>query len=211
VTSANEHISTLAASMGKLAIVVHGADSPQVHIDGDPIGEGELRGAVVLEPGNHAVDVSAAGKKPAHTSVAIERGVRVDLSVDLVPDAPPPQAPPSYTRRNVGIVLLGVAGAVGIGAGVALLVRQNTIDTIKADCPNQSGLNVCPITLHDQIESMRATAGTLGPVALTMGAIGIATAAVGAVLIALGPTTRGTTVGVVATGSAVAVRLGVAF
>jgi hypothetical protein len=200
VTAANEHITTLAASMGKLAITVRGGTSPligasasqlTVRIDGEVISHEEAEAEIVLEPGPHTVDVSAPAMKPTRASVTIVQGRRADLALALEPEpvvVPPPSR--SYARRNVGVGLLVGAGALAIGYGVTLFVRQNVIDTIKSDCPNDT----CPVSLHDSIESMRSTATTLMPVAIALGAAAIILGGTGIVFVALGPTVgiRGT-------------------
>lgn len=190
VASANERIGALAATMGKLALDVH-APQPvtelSVRVDGEPIDAEEVRSDVVLEPGTHAVDVSAASMKPSHANVVVEPARRVVLAIELSPETPPPPPPPppvSYTRRNVGIAFLAAGGAVGIGAGITLIVRESLIGTIQSDCPN----DVCPLALHDSVESMRSTATALMPLAVALGAVAFVAAGIGGLLVALGPT-----------------------
>jgi hypothetical protein len=182
VVAANEHIASLAASMGKVAIRVRGASSPSVRVDGENIDADELATAITLEPGSHAVDVSAVAMKPVHATVVAQRAQRVELSLDLVTDATA-VVTRSYTRRNVGIAWLGAGAALGIATGTTLLVRQGLIDSIENDCPN----NVCPSQLHDSIEGMRSTATALMPLAIVLGVVAIVVGGVGITLIALGP------------------------
>ena len=182
VASANDHIAKLATSMGKLSLDVRGAkDAVTVQVDGQPIDSEEVHSDIVLEPGPHAVAVTAPLMKPAYAKVTVEQAQRVVLDVELVPETPPR---PSYARRNLGIGLLAGGAAVGIGVGVTLLVRQNLIDTIKSDCPG----DVCPTALHDSVESMRSTATALMPLAITLGVVAIVAGGIGGLLIGLGPT-----------------------
>jgi len=185
VDAANARIAALAATMGKLALVVRGGDAAEVKVDGETIARDELAAALVVEPGEHEVDVTAPETKPVHAKVNVPLGRKVDLTVDLVPDlvAKEPAVVVSHTRRDFGIALLATGAAFAIGAGVTLLVRHAMIATIESDCPS----NVCPIALHDDVERMRANAMSLEPVLGVLGGVALAAAAVGVVLVALGP------------------------
>ena len=183
VASANDRIAKLATTMGKLSLDVHGTTAGvAVQVDGQAIDGEEVKSDIVLDPGPHTVDIMAPAMKPSHSNVTVDAGKRVVLSVELAPEPRPPTL--SYTRRNLGIGMLAGGAALGIGAGVTLLVRQNLIDTIKSDCP---GL-MCPAALHDSIESMRSTATALMPLAITLGVVAIVAGGIGGLLIGLGPT-----------------------
>jgi len=147
---------------------------------------------VVLEPGSHVVDVSAPDDKPAHANVTIARGARLQLTVDLVRDEPPPplarRLPPSHLRRNLGVVSIAAGAAFGIGAVVVLFVRNDLIDSIHTICPN----DVCPRSAHDDVESKRAMASALEAPAAVLGGLALAAVAAGVVLVALGPHRRAT-------------------
>ncbi len=191
VTAANNHIAALAADMGKLGIAIRGSDSPDVRVDGTPVAADEIAAAIVLEPGEHVVEVTAPQMKPVRATVNLAPGKRLDLTVDLVAekavDLRPPPTIVSHARQNVGFVLLATGAAFAIGAGVSLFVRHDLIDTIKADCPGNSSPLVCPASMYNEIEGMRSTANTLAPVAVVLGSVALATAAAGVVLVAMGP------------------------
>ncbi|HEY1955576.1 MAG TPA: hypothetical protein VGH28_08185 [Polyangiaceae bacterium] len=186
-SAASARAAALGVEMGTLAIVVRGGDAPDVRVDGEAIAPTELD-AVVLDPGDHVVDVSAPHDKPAHANVTIARGAKLRLTVDLVREAVPPSLTPepmtpSYKRRNVGIVAIAVGAAFAASAGIALFVRNDLIDSIHTICPN----DVCPAASHDDVESKRALANQLAPVAAIFGAIALVPVVVGIVLVALGP------------------------
>ena len=190
IASANEHIATLAADMGKLGITIHGADAPDVRVDGTPASADERADAMILEPGDHVVEVTAPRTKPARASVTITRGKKLDLTIDLVaekPFEPPPLPPPppvSHTRQWIGVAFIGAGAAFAIGAGISLFERNDLIDTIKADCPN----NVCFASQKNDVESMRSTANALAPLAAVLGGVALACAGVGITLVVMGPT-----------------------
>jgi hypothetical protein len=194
VASANEHIATLAADMGTLGITIHGADAPDVRVDGTPTSSDELAAAIILEPGDHVVEVTAPRMKPARANVTLTRGKKLDLTVDLVekpieqPLLPPPTV--SRTRQWIGVVFIGTGAAFAIGTGIALFERSSLIDTIKADCPN----NVCVSSEKPDIEYMRSTANLLAPLAAIFGGVALACAGVGITLVVMGPSVgvRGT-------------------
>ena len=193
VASANEHIAALAADMSKLGVVVRGSDAAEVRVDGAPVATDELAAALVLEPGEHVVDVTAPRMKPARATVNLVRGKRLDLTVDLVAEAAPPVAPPttrSHARQNAGVALVVTGVAFAAGAGVSLFVRSDLISTIKSDCAGATSPLVCPSSMYNDIEGMRSTANTLAPLAAIFGGVALAAVGVGVVLVALGPQTR---------------------
>jgi tetratricopeptide (TPR) repeat protein len=193
VASANQHIAALATDMGKLGIVVRGSDAPDIRVDGTPATADELDSAIVLEPGNHVVEVTAPMMKPARANVTLVRGKKLDLTIDLVaekPVEPPPLPPPpplSHRRQYIGIVLVSAGAAFAIGAGASLFVRNDLIDTIKFDCPG----NVCLASQRSDIEGMRSTASALAPLAAVLGGVALACAGLGVAFIVMGPTTVG--------------------
>ncbi len=188
VASANEHIATLTAEMGKLGITIRGAAAPAVRVDGASVSVDDLA-AIILEPGDHVVDVTAPHARPARANVTVVRGKKLDLTVDLVAEKliePPSLAPPpvSHERVWIGVAFIGAGAAFAIGMGVSLFVRNDSIDTIKTDCPN----NVCFTSQKNDVESMRSTANALAPLAAVLGGVALACAGVGLTLVAMGPT-----------------------
>ncbi len=191
VSAANDRISALAAQMGKLAIVVRGSDAAEVRVDGEAVARADLD-AIVLEPGDHVVDVTALGTKPARANVTIARGGKLQLRIDLAQIERPPSlaAPraPSHVRRDFGIAAIVTGAAFGIAAGAVLFARNDLIDSIHATCPN----DVCPIASHDDVESKRALASALEAPAGILAGFALAALAGGIVLVALGPERRAT-------------------
>jgi hypothetical protein len=193
VASANEHIATLSADLGTLGITIHGSDAPEVRVDGTPTSADELAGAIILEPGDHVVEVTAQHMKPTRANVTITRGKKLDLTVDLVaekPIEPPPLPPPplSHKRQWIGVALVGVGALFGIGTGIALFERSDLIATIKTDCPLTAGQYLCAPSERNDVEYMRNMANALAPLAAVFGGVALACAGVGITLVVMGPT-----------------------
>lgn len=190
VVAANDHIASLAIDMGKLGVVVRGADAPDVRVDGTPVSSDELATAMILEPGDHVVEATAPHMKPARASVTLTKGKKLDLTIDLVADKPieplrpPPPPSISRTRQWIGVAFVSTGAAFAIGMGVSLFVRDDIIQTIKSDCPG----DVCQTSQRNQIEGMRSTANALAPLAAVLGGVALACAGVGITLVVMGPT-----------------------
>jgi hypothetical protein len=110
-----------------------------------------LGGDMILEPGDHAIEVRVAGAPPKATQIVLALGdhkrLRVEVpkppvvvSHDVSPPPRPAPAPlPHNTRRfYTGIGLAAGGGvALGIASYVALIARSD-YNTAIAQCPNST-------------------------------------------------------------------------
>jgi len=114
--------------------------------DGEPLGPASLGVALPIDPGTHAVAVTAPGRAPRETTVEIgereAKSVRVmagEALPELRSQVPPSPAPgPSSALLGTGaaIGVLGVAGlVVGAATGVMTLQRKSVV---QAQCPDQA-------------------------------------------------------------------------
>ncbi|MBK8943072.1 MAG: hypothetical protein IPM79_37095 [Polyangiaceae bacterium] len=101
----------------------------------------------LVDPGTHAVKVTASGYRPFEAQVlAEERKVSV-LRIELTPlVAPPPPPPPNSDVDPVPWILLGSAGAtlgaaIGLGAHSFVLAQQ-VIDELPAPCREVTSFEV---------------------------------------------------------------------
>src|SRR5262245_58649864 len=140
---ARDRASALEPKLSRLTIVVpREANVPGLEIkrDGSPVGSSEYGSAIPVDPGEHAVEASAPGKKPWKTSAKIAPGPG-ETKVNVVPleneaqaTTPPPTTSPTPPttpeptpvtaevstkgsgQKTIGFVVLGV-GAVGLAVG----------------------------------------------------------------------------------------------
>jgi hypothetical protein len=134
-----------------------------------------------LDPGPHAIVVSAPGMQDAHANVTLSAGGRAEIPIALEPSpVTPPPTPPSTApvdehHQGPPLVPLGVAilgGAFVISGFVLLGVRHSAISDLKEACPGGQ----CPVSRADELRSTRDHALLEGPLAvtfLTVGLIGI--------------------------------------
>jgi hypothetical protein len=124
-------------------VVPAAADRPDLQIkrDGDAVGRAAWGVPIPVDPGAHAVDATAAGRKPWHGQASIEgtpapTSIEVPpLEIETLPEPPPvatapnpaplpppgpePAAAPPASNGSAQRVLGIVVGAVGIGGVVA--------------------------------------------------------------------------------------------
>lgn len=108
----------------------------EIKLDGTSLSDGILGSAIPVDPGEHNLVVTAAGKKPYEQAFKIDKGtantkVEIPALVDLPPEAKtpppppntvvvqPPQDDPGAARRTIGWLTLGGGVVIG-GVGLAL-------------------------------------------------------------------------------------------
>ena len=112
---------------GRLRIVASAGET--ISIDGKQVGSGEWEG--VLPTGLHSVTVTAAGKRPYQSDVAIQDNQTQSLRVALEADAPS-----SGTSSDKGnLTWLWIAGgavlATGLGVGAYFAFRPDDKDPVQ--------------------------------------------------------------------------------
>jgi hypothetical protein len=198
VKIAQEKIDSLDPKVPYLTIVVPpevASASPEVKRDGTVIRPTVWGTAMPLDPGEHVVEVTAAGKKKWSRKVTVTTdNLKITLKVGKLEDeggdaseedpkdAPPP--PPTETKgswkKPAGITLI-VAGVVGVGVGgyfgfQALSKRKDADDICPArECPDAHA-----VSLVDESKSA-ATLSTVGV------GVGLGLGLLGAVFLATAP------------------------
>lgn len=142
---------------------------------GVEVGAASFGIALPVDPGSHAVEVTAAGRRPASLKIDIKEGEQREAELQIGEALPvegggpagPVEAPRS-SRRTMGYVFggVGVAGlAVGGVAGLLTLGKKSTVDD------NCSADKRCNRTGYDAVSAGK-TLGTVSVVGFVLGAIG---------------------------------------
>jgi hypothetical protein len=163
-----------------------------LEVDGEPLPEQRWNLPVYLDPGEHAIAVTAPGKRRGSVTFRVvssptEQIVVVPSLDDAPPAAPAPKEaepppPASPLTRNVGWGLLAAGGAgvvTGVVLGVASAVKRGDADD---HCAN----NVCDA---EGIDALRG-AQSLGTASLVVLTVGVLLGATGGVLLHTSTRTR---------------------
>src|ERR1019366_241465 len=173
-------------------VVTLAADRPDLQIkrDGDPVGRAAWGAAIPVDPGAHAVDATAAGRKPWHGQASVEgQGTQTAievpaLEVDLQPEPAPiaqssiPAAEPARpdgatalppashgpTQRVLG-VMVGVVGVAGVALGAVFgEMAKSDNNEASGHCLNDMACDPQALSLTSSARR-EATASTIGFVA----------------------------------------------
>jgi len=184
VQEAQKKLDALTPKMGRLNI--QNPEHASVRVDEQPVADGE---PVWVEPGMHGVSATAPGKKPFHTDVSVKEQATSDVAIAMEPEVVvqpppplPPPPPPSPVPKIVGWSLVGLGAALGIGAGVSIIVRETAIASINDAC--KTG---CPVARMAELQGTRDRALVAGPLAAVLAGAGGACVATGVILLLAAP------------------------
>ena len=92
-----------AEESGTIAVIIEGADSAEVLIDGEPAGEATAGKKLTLSAaaGSHEIEIRAAGREPCKKTVEVTGGEIVDLECSFEPPPPPADAAPPSVDAGV--------------------------------------------------------------------------------------------------------------
>ena len=138
--------------------------------------------AIAIDPGTHAIVVSAPGRLAFQTKISIAEGELRSVAIPALEAA----VSETSSRRRIGaITAIAGAGTLGTGIVLGLVARSRYKDQFD---PDATGLAPC-VTLptgHIQCRSgaygATKSARTLGTVGTVVGGVGVAAIAVGAYL-----------------------------
>ncbi len=128
--AAEERVSVLSQSQSKVAfqlqpeearlVVTVSAPGAEVRLDGEPVGRSPLPEALVVTPGQHAVDVKLAGYLPDHRELTLAAGEELLVDVNLVPKPSHRVEEPAISRRTLNnLAWIGVGSALALGGASA--------------------------------------------------------------------------------------------
>jgi hypothetical protein len=198
-TTARAHADALEPKLVRLTVqVAEPSRVPGLVVtrDGARIAAGEWGVAIPVDPGEHVIAATAAGRAPWETRAAVKESGSVAVPVlELLPEAAPiasPVSPPVEDRpvgptswwtpmRTAGVAVAGV-GAIGLVTGSILgLVAKGKYDDAKGRCAD--GARACPTEAVSDSDSAYGLA-TGATVVFVVGAVA---AAGGVALIVLSP------------------------
>jgi hypothetical protein len=184
--SAAEKAAELDRRIPKLALRVQ--DNPpsdvRVTVDGAPVPVTTTPRTIELDPGDHVVAATARGAAPSEQTVTLtDGGGEVPYTVTLTPEKKGTVAGPSSRSDTLAWVAIGGGGALLVTGAALLVLREGTIDDIKAACPD----NVCPPSRRSEIESDRDRAHLFGPLGGSVALVGVAALGAGIYLLVRSP------------------------
>jgi hypothetical protein len=184
--AAEAQLAILNVRLAKLVILI--ADLPSglaVTLDGAAVEEKTLGSSIVVEPGTHHVEASAAGLAPVRRDVSIDGGELKTLNLSLkkteqaqpspltpAPVATPPAAAPPEEKHPIRAAGY-VTGAVGV-AGVAVfaitgLMAKSAFDKLDREC----GAAGCSDSSHQNDIDRGKSLQTVANIGLVVGAVGL--------------------------------------
>lgn len=181
--AARERVRALEPRLARLSIVVAPsvgkAAGLAVERDGVAVGAAAFGVAVPVDPGEHTVVARATGKKPrTFTVTVVAQGATQTVTVDALVDEPRPPAGAAPrtpagggpTPLQIGGLVAGGAGVVGLGVGTFFGVRAMGKDgDSEADCTG----NVCGKTgAADRRDALAA--GDVATAAFVVGGVLVA-------------------------------------
>jgi hypothetical protein len=189
LASAKREIGAVEGRRSRVVITVTGPASAHAVLDETPVQNDALGVPIFLNPGAHAVKVTADGFDPASQKFEVAEGKTATVALTMAANptavAAPVAAPPSgstpgsswSTQKTLALVAGGV-GIVGIGVGAAFGVTASSdASTTKSDCP----VGTCTAQGHASALSEHSSAATAGDVSTAMfivGGVGLAAAVV---------------------------------
>jgi hypothetical protein len=213
---AKERADALAPRVSKLSVRVAEPKTQGLVVkrDGEVIGPALFGTAAPVDPGKHAIEATAPGKKVWKGSVDVPSGggsVSIDvpaLSDDAggapvvvppssaKPAAPPPAEPaaPPKTgpKSNTAAYVVTGLGVVGTAVGVVLyLGAKSKHDDALSQCVQGATVTHCPDSARTQNDSAKTT-GTIGAV---VGGVGAAALVTGIIMLATGGSSSSSSAG----------------
>ncbi len=195
VDIAKERVSTLEQILSRVTIQGSADVGLQMKLDGQVLDAAVLGTAFAIDPGDHALEVSAPNKQARSVTFHVE--VAKSSSVDIptltpttakpeAPDASATQTPEQPTtnvssgKRMGGFVTIGVGGALLVAGAIFGGVTIALASDVRAACPDL----VC--TNQDAL-SKNSTAHTLAVLSDVLVPLGLVAIGVGAYLVVTAP------------------------
>jgi hypothetical protein len=185
------------ATQGTIIVHAVGAQTGTILVDGkvaQPFDHGQA--TLLLPSGSHSINVQVEGMTATAQTVNVVVNATNEITFELKAIAGPVVTPtgPSHTKRTVGFIMLGVAGAAAIGAGITSGIyfsSAGTWNTYAGGVP-ASNTTICSAggpdpggggISHKNACDARSSANGIWPVAWGLTGGAVALAVVGVVLV----------------------------
>ena len=191
LANAKKEIGAVEGRRSRVVITVTGPATAHAVLDETPVQNDALGVPIFLNPGAHAVTVTADGFDPGSQKFEVAEGKTATVSLTMTANpaavasaatsspSPPDGAPKSSwsTQKTLALVAGGI-GIVGVGVGAAFgAIASSAASTTKSDCEPTT----CTAQGHANALSEHSTAATDGDVSTAMfivGGVGLAAAVV---------------------------------
>jgi hypothetical protein len=177
---ARQKAAQLAPKLNRVRFSAPAVEGLVVRIDGDVV---EHAQPVPVDPGSHTISATAPSHEPWEQRVEVAGvGHVVPVAIVLVPqllevpppqpDAPMPSPPPPVTRGwgavHVSGLVIGLLGAAGLGASVAMgVVAKSKDDEAGELCAAPGGCDPVALAINDDARAL----GTVGTGVFIGGAV----------------------------------------
>jgi len=185
--TARDRADKLEPRLIKLSILAK--ENVEVKLDGNVLDPAVLGSPVPVDPGKHAIEASAKGKKPFTTTLEVSERTKspsVEIPpLDPIPEEkkpPPPLTEPpaeergsdGSTQRIIGVVGMGV-GLAGVAVGTVFGLRTSSKwDEAKTHCNTALECDATGVELTETAKN----AGTVSTIAFVAGGVLLAGGAV---------------------------------
>jgi hypothetical protein len=184
VEFAKQHLAAVEPKLSRVALqVTHPPEGFQLKVDTRVLGEGAWGSLIPIDPGPHAVEATAPGKKPFKQTLNVAPGPSsAELVIPTLEDDPNAKPVDRTMQRNVGFVLAGVGGAAlvaGVVTGIVYLGKRGDYN----DCDVQQGSERPCSWTSEEDGDKRSSAETFGWVSTASIGVGVVGVAAGTILI----------------------------
>lgn len=184
---AQEKVTLIESKLSRVTLRVASPEGVAFALDGNALQAAVVGTALPIDPGDHVIEATEAGKKPYKSSFHVDDQSSSIVDIPALEDAPAVVAPPppstdttlpdehsgSNGKRTAGYIV-GGAGVVALGVGVFFGIKTLSLASdVKSECPNG------PCSSQDGIDknSSAHTDALVSDITLGVGVVAIAAGA----------------------------------
>jgi hypothetical protein len=147
---AQEHVTTIESKLSRVTLRVASPEGVAFELDGNSLQAAVVGTALPIDPGDHVIEATEAGKKPFKSTFHVDDQSSSIVDIPALEDAPVVAPPPppsgdttrpdehtgSNAKRTAGYIV-GGAGVVALGVGVFFGIKTLSLASdVKSECPN---------------------------------------------------------------------------